>query len=316
MELSRLNRPERANLTHFPVQLPPPKQEQAALLRLCTYNVRIDHPLDQEGAHSWDARKDAIIRIIQHYQPTVIAFQEADKKQVEYLRRNLSKYHFIDHAARPETDESEHLPIAFLSNELQCVQQGRFWLSDTPETPSIGWDACYARICSWAQLYSPQQKSTIWVMNTHLDHKGIQAREEGVKLIKERISHLVGQDTAVLMGDLNLFPDFGGPEVYQSILQGQNGLHDVRDQTDQHYGPDGTWIGWQYDPYPCPPNKVGSRLDHIFTTGPCAVLQEGVLNFSVDTHQAVHDPYPNALLPERLYPSDHLPVLADLVIPA
>ena len=62
MELSRLNRPERANLTHFPVQLPPPKQEQAALLRLCTYNVRIDHPLDQEGAHSWDARKDAIIR--------------------------------------------------------------------------------------------------------------------------------------------------------------------------------------------------------------------------------------------------------------
>lgn len=90
-------------------------------------------------------------------------------------------------------------------------------------------------------------------------------------------------------------------------------MHDVRDNArNKHYGPDGTWIGWPYDKYAAPYNSVGERLDNIFVRHATAI-KEGVLNLKLHKNlKALMDRSHNDFIKTE-YPSDHLPVIADLL---
>ena len=49
------------------------------------------------------------------------------------------------------------------------LDSGCFWLSETPDKPSVGWDAKYPRICSWAQLQDRNTGNTLYFLNTHFE---------------------------------------------------------------------------------------------------------------------------------------------------
>ena len=78
-------------------------------------------------------------------------------------------------------------------------------LSETPDKPGFGWDAACNRTCTWIKLKDKITKKSFPVLDTHLDHRGMKAREEGVKLILARIPELNKENLPLIFtGDFNL----------------------------------------------------------------------------------------------------------------
>ena len=95
------------------------------------------------------------------------------------------------------------MAIFYLKDEVELLDGGTFWLSETPEKPSMGWDAACKRTCTWTKLKMKSTGKEFVYMNTHLDHVGIEARKQGLALIVERANEIVPEGTVFLTADFN-----------------------------------------------------------------------------------------------------------------
>ena len=75
------------------------------------------------------------------------------------------------------------MAIFWRTAELELLDKGTFWLSETPDQVSKGWDASYRRTCTWAGFRHRKSGQTCYFFNTHLDNDGKVAREESIKLL-------------------------------------------------------------------------------------------------------------------------------------
>jgi endonuclease/exonuclease/phosphatase family metal-dependent hydrolase len=179
----------------------------------------------------------------------------------------------------------EHMAIFFKKSRFEKLADGMFWLSETPDKPGFGWDAACNRTCTWIKLKDRITKKSFLVLDTHLDHRGMKAREEGVKLILSRIPVLNKENLPLIFtGDFNLVKESA---PVQDVLKV---LNDARDKSlTPPYGPEGTSGGFAV--------RGKSRvIDFIFINQKVTVLRHGVLSDSFN----------------MFYPSDHLPVLAEV----
>ena len=87
---------------------------------------------------------------------------------------------------------------------IDQLDSGTFWLSETPDKVSRGWDGACNRTVTWVELKDRKSGKEFFYFNTHLDHKGKAAREEGVKLLIEKIHEIAGKKApAIVGGDFN-----------------------------------------------------------------------------------------------------------------
>ncbi len=303
MEPDLLNRPLTGNSRQFPAHL---VDEDA--FRVMTYNIRIDHAEDRDGPHDWRHRCQMVTSLILGYGVTLAAIQEANIKQLQDLKAGLPGYAIEGFSASLGEPEQENLLICYQVDKLVLLESAIFSLSPTPGIPGIGWDAKYPRSCMYCKFVDRRTIKPLVCFNTHFDHKGQVSREESAKLLM-RLQHTLAKENAcIVMGDLNPYPDSNGYEVYSTFTH-KTGLSDIRNLVqDEIYGPDGTWMGWEYDPTHSLDGQAGARLDHIFLGGPLRAIRTGVLNVTVDSSGSIVAP----TLSLRNYPSDHLPVVADL----
>ena len=110
--------------------------------------------------------------------------------------------------------EGEYAAIFYRTGKYTLLDSGTFWLSETPYLPSLGWDANNVRICTYASFQHIETGEVFSHYNTHLDHKGEQARNNGLALILQRMSE--NMNPALLTGDLNVFE---GSELYSRVLE-------------------------------------------------------------------------------------------------
>lgn len=249
---------------------------------LISYNIKYDN--EGHGEHSWLKRKDHLTAQLSFYEPDIIGIQEALYGQVEHLEKNLTGYKHLGAGRDDGKEKGEYSAIFYKSEKFDVVESDTFWLSETPEKPSTGWDAAYARICTYALFKKKEGEGKFWVFNTHFDHKGEEARKKSASLILKQIEKLNEEDLPVfLMGDLNLEPDS------KPVGMLAESLEDSRETAKEViFGPDGTFNGFEFN------KPVKRRIDYIFTSkGNVEVLKHGVLSDSKDLR----------------YPSDHLPVL-------
>ncbi|WP_418281193.1 endonuclease/exonuclease/phosphatase family protein [Halorubrum sp. DTA98] len=164
-------------------------------IRAMSYNVRYANRNDHHDA--WYARRDAVAGLVRFHRPDVVGFQEPLPGQRDDLRERLPEYAFVGRGRRAN-DEGEGCPVAVRTDRWTIVDDGTVWLSETPEEPSIGWDASYPRIATWARVEPRNAEEAgggpdrpFLVVNTHLDHEGARAREEAARLLRERIPDLV-----------------------------------------------------------------------------------------------------------------------------
>lgn len=254
-------------------------------LKLITYNIRYDNPNDGENA--WPNRKEYLFSQLAFYEPDVLGIQEALPHQVTEMASALSSYTYVG-TARDGAGKGESSNIFYKKDRFQLLQHNTFWLSETPEKISKGWDAALNRVCTYALLKDKKNKKTFWVFNTHLDHMGELARTNSIQLILSQIKTLNTKNHPVFfMGDFNSEP------TEERIINLKKELYDAQEiAQEKPFGPSGTFNAFQHN------KPVTKRIDYIFVSKnhTIKVVKYAVLSDSKDLK----------------YPSDHLPVYAEI----
>jgi len=182
----------------------------------------------------------------------------------------------------------EHAAIFYRSALFAVQAYGDFWLSQTPDIPSIRWDGrCCRRIAIWSRFADRSTGHRYFVFSAHFDHEGVQARLESARLMLRKIAEIAGTQPVLCIGDFN-----STPETPQIRLLSAS-LRDARDATQAPpYGPAGTFNGFKLDA------PMAERIDYVFVGPGFRVLKYGVLSDSFGAR----------------YPSDHHPVVARLIM--
>ncbi|MEL4307516.1 endonuclease/exonuclease/phosphatase family protein [Joostella sp. CR20] len=254
-------------------------------LKVMTYNIKYDNPSD--NANNWQSRKDFLIAQLNFYAPDIFGTQEGLHHQLEDIQNGLKNYKYVGVGRDKGNTEGEYSALFYNSEKYVLKDENTFWLSTTPEKPSIGWDAALNRICTYATFKDKKSGQEFMVFNTHFDHVGHTARLESSKLILQKIATLNTNNLpVVLTGDFNLDSSSEGvKKIKEQLLD----THLVAGEN--AFGPDGTFNGFHFD------EPVKNRIDFVFiSSNDFDVLKSGILSDSKDLK----------------YPSDHFPVIAYL----
>lgn len=261
-------------------------------LRVMTFNVRLDTPDD--GDDAWLNRRGLVANTIRYHAPDVVGLQEPFAHQLDFLDDSLSGYEWVGQSRRSGEGEGEHTPIGFRSDRFSLDETETFWLSETPDQPgTVGWDGAHPRVATWARLTDATADRPLVHVNTHLDNEGERARIEGATLVTERVQELADGAVPVVTGDLNCVSGEPGYARLDGLKLGNDRrLVSAVDASTYHHGPDTSRTDF-HDLVP------GRKIDHVFVSTDCAVGAHAI--------PADRD--------EHRYPSDHLPVVAEVTRP-
>lgn len=178
-------------------------REKDVEIKYISYNIRYANASD--GDNAWDIRKPATKEMIEREQPDVFGLQEALIGQLQYIDSNFPQYSRVGVGRDDGKEEGEFMAVYYRNDKFKLLENGNFWLSETPDQCSMGWDAACKRIVTWAKLKDLDSKKVFYVFNTHLDHVGEVAREQSILLIVKKIDEIVKKDKApvFLSGDFN-----------------------------------------------------------------------------------------------------------------
>jgi endonuclease/exonuclease/phosphatase family metal-dependent hydrolase len=250
---------------------------------IISYNIRMNTQGDGENA--WPLRKDKVTGLLRYHQADIFTVQEALPEQMDDLTASFPEFTHVGVGRDDGKRLGEHMGIFYKKDRFEKVQDGMFWLSETPDKPGFGWDAVCNRTVTWIRLKDNVTKKSFYVFNTHFDHRGTKAREESAKMIVQNIREINKENLPLMLtGDLNLVKS---SEPVQLILKE---LKDAMDVTvTPHYGPEGTSGGFDVKVLP-------RKIDFIFVNDRVNVLRHANLSDSFGL----------------FYPSDHLPVMAEV----
>ena len=248
---------------------------------IVSYNIRYDNNWDIEN--SWEIRRSNIIQMLIKYSPSILGIQEGLLTQVQYIDSSLINYDYVGVGRDDGKNKGEFCAIYFDTTRYALLKNSTFWLSETPDTISVGWDAALERICTYGLFKDRITKKEFWVFNTHFDHMGSIAREKSSRLILKRIKKINRQSLPViLMGDFNSIPN--SPPVKEIITELSDALQISKEKL---HGPRGTFNGFNED------LPIEKRIDYIFTK-----------KLKVLSYRHINDRLEN-----NRHISDHLPVM-------
>lgn len=257
------------------------KPAQLPELTVMSYNIRLGSADD--GTNSWQFRCPASVLMIEDLKPDVIGVQEALLPQLLFLDENCRSYDYVGAGREDGKKKGEYAAIIYNKKTVSVVKWGTFWLSETPEEPSKGWDAACIRSSTWAVMKSKASGKKYLFINTHFDHMGENARRESAALMISKISELNPDGLpVVLVGDFNV--EYTHPDM-SPVTDSMKNARKIAAITDSS----ATYHGW---------GKASEVIDHIFYTG----------FRSCTRFETVTKPYA-----ERKFISDHYPVEAVLV---
>jgi len=250
-----------------------------------TYNLRYKN--NNDTGNLWVNRAPVIESLIRFYDFDILGTQEGLIEMLNDISNALPQYERYGIGRDDGKDAGEHSAIFFKKDKFTMLKHGDFWLSETPEKPSLGWDAtCCNRICSWVYLQDKKTKKNFYVFNTHYDYQKDLARNESSKLILKRIKMIAGDQPVIFMGDLN-----GDNETqWYKAIANSSILTDTYNDAKFPYANNPSFQDF---------GKEINRtdvIDHIFVTKDFSVKKWGILS---DTYHGK-------------YPSDHFPVLTEL----
>ena len=280
---------------------------QEAVINVASYNIRQYNKQDSINGNGWQVRCPILAQLIRFHEFDVFGTQEGFKHQLEDLKAALPGYDYTGVGREDGADAGEHSAIFYRTDLFTLVDHGDFWLSETPEKPSIGWDAVLPRICSWARLrHNPTGKEFLF-FNLHMDHIGKQARVESALLVQQKMNEFGSELPTFLTGDFNV------DQTHQSYtaLTTSGKLKDSYCTAKLVYALNDTFNDYSTNDYST------SRIDHIFVSPNVKVDKYGVLT---DTYRTPVDgaearqpgsaPEEISLIPHvARTPSDHFPVM-------
>lgn len=201
---------------------------QPTSLTVASYNLRNANGSDSARGDGWGQRYPVIAQIVQYHDFDIFGTQECFLHQLKDMKEALPGYDYIGVGRDDGKDKGEHSAIFYRTDKFDIVEKGDFWLSETPDVPSKGWDAVLPRICSWGHFKCKDTSFEFLFFNLHMDHIGKKARVESAFLVQEKMKELGrGKNLpAILTGDFNVDPD---PPVLRRICQQRRPLRFLRE---------------------------------------------------------------------------------------
>ena len=255
----------------------------ATSLSVMTFNMRYDNP--EDGQNNWRFRRERIAGVIKAQEVDVLGTQELLSNQFNDLSGLLTGYQGVGVGRLDGAESGEYCAVCFRKDRCTRLDSGTFWLSETPDVVgSLGWDGACERIATWVVLRDRDGRELFFI-DTHLDHVGQVARDEGVSLLMKRIETLSGGRPVILTGDFNSEP---GSSVVAHV-QKDGVLRDAKAIAAQRSGTD-----WSFSDFGQIPEAERPLLDYIFVSGDIEAVRYEVLPDTFDGG----------------YVSDHAPVMA------
>ncbi|MBQ7856900.1 MAG: endonuclease/exonuclease/phosphatase family protein [Alistipes sp.] len=238
-------------------------------LNVASYNIRQHNKKDYKSGNGWTQRVDALCDLIRYNDFDIFGAQEVCHDQLQDMLSRLPKYDYVGVGRDDGATKGEYSPVFYDKERFTLLDSGTFWLSETPDKVSFGWDAACRRVCSWGYFRDKESRKKIWFFNVHMDHKGKVARREGARLIAERINRMCDpqKERVILTGDFNV-PQ--GSEPYEVLAES---LRDTYEVAEVRFAPTGTFNGFK------PANHTTKRIDHIFISRPLHAERYGILTY-------------------------------------
>lgn len=272
--------------TIIPVNINPNPIAEATMtqdIKAMSFNVKING----DGYQSNDNRLPRVVEMIERHAADSVGVQEADKWWTDNLEKALPQYARVGTYRDDGISLGESCSIFYLKDKFELVESGDFWLSETPDTPSKGWDGGCFRVVTYAIL---KDKSTGFVyahFNTHFDNVGAKAKHESVPLLASRIARIAPDIPVVLTGDFNTRE---GSEIYENLLS--CGLRNTKFLAEKY---DDCATYHDYNPFVLNTKPI----DYIFVNGYCSAVKSSIVDS--DTVNLI-------------YPSDHFPIIVEMTL--
>ena len=238
-------------------------------LNVASLNVRLLSSRDNKRHNGWDLRKGYLCDMINLEAFDVFGAQEVKKPQLDDMLAMLPDYRYVGVGRDDGATKGEYSPVFYRKDKFKLLDSGTFWLSETPDQVSKGWDGLCRRVCSWAYLQRKSDKTRFYFLSTHLDHKGKVAKMEGAKLIVKFIEEHCKGENVVIVGDFNVNQ---GSAPY-NVFAKSGVLNDTYDIAKYRFAPTGTGHGFR------PAWFTQRRIDHIFVSKGIKASRYGVLTY-------------------------------------
>jgi endonuclease/exonuclease/phosphatase family metal-dependent hydrolase len=253
------------------------KQTRDYDLKVMSYNIRLGTAKD--GTNSWEYRYPATALMLKDQMPDVFGVQEAFNFQIKFIEENFTDYDSFGVGRDNGKSEGEFMSIFWNKKTVKMIKGGTFWLSETPEKPSMGWDAACKRTATWALMKDKNTGKLFYFVNTHLDHRGAEARRKGLELIVSRIDEINPKGyPMILTGDFNIKPD---NEALVGLEQRMQSARKIAPKTDNN----ATFNNWGKA-------KSDMVIDYIYVSGFSACLEYHTITEKYGTWKYVSDHYP------------------------
>ncbi len=261
---------------------------EAQSFNVSSYNIFYYTPPEHDN--SWEARKDHVANIIRFHNISLWGSQEGELNQLQDLKE-MTGQEYVGVGRDDGENDGEHSAIFYNPDLFRVIEHNTFWLSETPDRPSMDWGVNFHRICTWGKFEHIESGKEFYVYNAHFDHESQEARVNSSRMVLNHIDENVSDDEMVIfLGDLNAVP---GNRAYDKIIE-HGKLQDSYHLSElPPHGPTGTFNGFSFTRTP------DRRIDYIFLSSHFKVNRYGVLTDSFDGLK---------------YPSDHFPVFTEIEI--
>ncbi len=250
-------------------------------VKVISFNVRTGTS-DQGTMNAWDKRKAAVKPLFTKENPTVFGVQECLLFQREYILEQLPAYDCVGVGREDGKENGEQTAIFYKKDELTLDASGTFWLSETPDTPSKGWDASYKRTATWTMFTVKATNKKFFYINTHLDHAGASARGNGIILLCEKLASLNPDGhPAIITADFN---SEASDQIFAPLKQIMQDARETAAKTDKQ----GSYNAW---------GQKSSNIDHVFYSG-FKALEFRTVRDIYNGVQFISDHYPIAAVLE------------------
>jgi endonuclease/exonuclease/phosphatase family metal-dependent hydrolase len=251
-------------------------------IKVMSFNIRTDSSSD--GTNGWSYRKSACVEMIKDQKPTIIGFQEAKfTLQWSYMKEQLKDDYVgfgVSRTTGKESGSGECMGIMYDKNVVEKLDGGTFWLSETPNEPSKGWDSAYTRSSTWGLFKHKPTGKTFFYINTHLDNEGNTARIEGMKLIAKRFEPYKDKCPIFLTGDMNVDLSDKAMQAIRDFMWNTR-LYAPIELTDFK----GTYNGFS--------TKTSNKIiDHIYCSKGMKVVEYHTITEKYGSAKFVSDHYP------------------------
>jgi endonuclease/exonuclease/phosphatase family metal-dependent hydrolase len=261
----------------------------ASRLRVMSFNIRQDNPKDGP-LNLWQDRRAPLCKYINKVKPDIVGMQEVFKNQLDDAADRMPKYAYVAGGRDDGKDKGEATPIFYRTDKFNLIEKGLFWLSETPDVPSVSWNAKYPGIAAWVILEEKKTGKRFFYCNSHFDHKSDAAKNESAKFIKAQFKKLCKGYPIVFTADCNTYEP---KDTYFTLCSYSYSFIDTwKAAVKTKGGPSTSHAYGKHE------NTLENKIDFIFVTP------------EMKTKRSVID---DSSLGKGRYTSDHHPIWADLI---